>query len=264
MFDPKEFIQSPSLEWLEKLKKVELLDVAKELELEVKKSMRKYEIKKIIVEMLVDDDVLPDESLQQYPTMSLDSSEQAELKRLEYEHEFRMRQLQKEEREREKELEIKKEIEIKKEEREIKEFEFRTKQLELQKASEESKANKFDISKHVRLVPPFNEAEIDKYFQHFEKVAVNLKWPKAMWPLLLQSVLKGKAQEAYSALSVTDCSDYDTVKASILRAYELVPEAYRQKFRHYRKQDNQTYVECAHEKQVYYDRWCHSKEIKGS
>ena len=85
-----------------------------------------------------------------------------------------------------------------------------------------------------------------------------------MWPLLLQSVLKGKAQEAYSALSVTDCSDYVTVKASILRAYELVPEAYRQKFRHYRKQDNQTYVEFAHEKEVYFDRWCNSKEIKES
>ena len=61
-------------------------------------------------------------------------------------------------------------------------------------AHEESTATKFDLAKNVRLVPPFNESEVDKYFQHFERVAQNLKWPGNQWPLLLQSVLKGKAQ----------------------------------------------------------------------
>ena len=120
---------------------------------------------------------------------------------------------------------------------------------------------KFDVSKHVRMVPPFHEAEVDKYFQHFEKVAKNLEWPERMWPMLLQSVLRGKAQEAYSALPLADSFDYTKVKASILKAYELVPEAYRQKFRNYKKQDNQTYVEFAHEKEVYFDRWCNSTQI---
>ncbi len=44
----------------------------------------------------------------------------------------------------------------------------------------------------------------------------------------LQSVFTGKAQEAYSSLSVEDAMDYLTVKNAVLRAYELVPEAYRQ------------------------------------
>ena len=44
-------------------------------------------------------------------------------------------------------------------------------------------------------------------------------------------------------------------------AYELVPEAYRQKFRNYRKQESQTHVEFAHEKEVYFDRWCNSREV---
>ena len=35
----------------------------------------------------------------------------------------------------------------------------------------------FDVTKHIRLVPPFQE-KVDKYFPHFEKVAENLKWPK--------------------------------------------------------------------------------------
>ena len=38
----------------------------------------------------------------------------------------------------------------------------------------------FDVSKHIRLVPPFQEKEVDKYFLHFEKVAENLKWRKAL------------------------------------------------------------------------------------
>lgn len=40
-----------------------------------------------------------------------------------------------------------------------------------------------------------------------------------------------KAQQAYSALSIEESEDYETVKGAILRTYELVPEAYRQRFR---------------------------------
>lgn len=47
---------------------------------------------------------------------------------------------------------------------------------------------------------------------------------------MLQSVLTGNAAEVYSALSVAESSDYEHVKSVILRAYEFIPEAYRQKF----------------------------------
>ena len=78
------------------------------------------------------------------------------------------------------------------------------------------------------MVPVFNENDVEKYFQHFEKVAVSLEWPKKMWPVLLQSALKGKAQEAYSFLCEEESFDYERVKMAILKAYELVPEVYRQ------------------------------------
>lgn len=79
---------------------------------------------------------------------------------------------------------------------------------------------------------------MDKYFLHFEKVASSLAWPKEVWTLLLQSALLGKAGEAYSALSVDQSSDYEMVKSAVLKAYELVPEAYRQKFRNSKKSDS--------------------------
>ena len=103
----------------------------------------------------------------------------------------------------------------------------------------------FDVTKHIRLVPPFQEKEVDKYFLHFEKVAENLKWPKEHWTLLLQSVIIGKAREIYTQLTVEQSSSYDTVKELILKAYELVPEAYRQKLRNCKKENEQTHVEFA-------------------
>ncbi|VDI18649.1 Hypothetical predicted protein [Mytilus galloprovincialis] len=82
------------------------------------------------------------------------------------------------------------------------------------------------------------------------------------WTTMLQSVFEGKAAEIYSALPSEKSSDYDTVKQEILKAYELVPEAYRQKFRSYKKFDSQTYVEFAREKEDLFDKWLTSKKTK--
>ena len=119
----------------------------------------------------------------------------------------------------------------------------------------------FDVTKHIRLVPPFQEKEVDKYFLHFEKVAENLNWPKEHWSLLLQSVLIGKAREIYTQLGVEQSHHYETVKELILKGYELVPEAYRQKFRNCKKDSKQTHVEFARNKEQLFDRWCCSKKI---
>ena len=81
-----------------------------------------------------------------------------------------------------------------------------------------------------------------------------MKWPRDSWTLLLQSGLVGKARAVYSALSVEESSQYDTIKMSILKAYELVPEAYRQRFRNTKKTDRQTYVEFGREKEMLFDR----------
>ena len=143
--------------------------------------------------------------------------------------------------------------------------ELRMKELEMQnmtvKRQPLDSGIHFDITKHIRLVPPFQEKEVDKYFLHFEKVAENLKWPKEHWTLLLQSVIIGKAREIYTQLTVQQSSSYDTVKELILKAYELVSEAYRQKFRICKKENEQTHVEFARTKEQLFDRWCSSKKI---
>ena len=81
------------------------------------------------------------------------------------------------------------------------------------------------------------------YFKYFEKIAKNLNWHENVWSTLLQSALKDKAQETFTAVSIDDFSDYDVVKTAMLKAHELIPEAYCQKFRNYKNNDQQTYVE---------------------
>ena len=292
----KNFLGDVSVENLKTLKKPELLELAAVLEMEeIKATLRKPVIARRIAERYVEDDEFSEEDLDQFPepskvTHMSETEEKIQLMQLELQREREERERMREEREhmreerehmreeKERQIELKKmEMEEKKMEMEreekVKRMEMeeneRQRRFELEKL-ERGLGNKdkhiddrFVASREVRLVPPFDETEVDKYFQHFEKVAGSLKWPIDQWTLMLQSVIKGKAQIAYSSMSVQDSSDYDKVKAQILKAYELVPEAYRQKFRSLRKADGQTHVEFAHDKEVYFERWCTSMTVDG-
>uniref|UniRef100_A0A3B3I2A9 Gypsy retrotransposon integrase-like protein 1 n=1 Tax=Oryzias latipes TaxID=8090 RepID=A0A3B3I2A9_ORYLA len=122
----------------------------------------------------------------------------------------------------------------------------------------------FDVSRNIAMVPTFRESEVDSYFKAFERVAIALDWPEDMWSILLQCKLVGKAQEVVSSLSVADSLQYTVLKESILRAYELVPEAYRQKFRNHKKPSGHTFVEFAREKSVLFDKWCSASEVQNN
>ncbi|XP_059907791.1 uncharacterized protein LOC132457555 [Gadus macrocephalus] len=116
--------------------------------------------------------------------------------------------------------------------------------------------HKLDIATSLHLLPRFNEKDVDTFFLLFERVADTQDWPGSHRALLLQSRLTGKAQRAFSALTVEEARDYDLVKASVLRAYELIPEAYRQRFRNMRRLSDQTNVEFARELRLQCQRWC--------
>ena len=258
-FDLDKFTAEPSVELLNLGKKTDLLDLAKHYKLsEVKSSMRKHEIKNILVQYFVDEEIFNENALSLIvDVQSVSSSKELELKlqirqleiqerekerEREREREEREREEREKEREREREErenererereEREKEREREREEREKeREFQLKMREIEMQERANQSKQKieyNFDVTKHIRLVPPFQEKEVDKYFLHFEKVAENLNWPKEHWTLLLQSVLIGKAREIYIQLSVEQSHHYETVKELILKGYELVPEAYRQ------------------------------------
>ena len=295
-FKLENFVAAPSMELLNLAKKTDLLNIADHYALtSVKPSMLKHEIKNILIKFLVDEEILDPSALSSIlitqtdlQLRELEVQRQIQLEKLRLEQEerklereerIRVEQLEREERMQKEKLEMEERIAKEKllfqekekenerllqEKEQERQYNLRMKELEMQdkvKPKPLDLGSHFDVTKHIRLVPPFQEKEVDKYFLHFEKVAENLKWPKEHWTLLLQSVVIGKAREIYTQLSLEQSSDYDKVKEVILKAYELVPEAYRQKFRNCRKENDQTHVEFARTKEQLFDRWCSSKKI---
>ena len=93
----------------------------------------------------------------------------------------------------------------------------------------------------------------------FERVLETCEWPDT--ELLLQCIFTEKAQEAYSAVSPADGKVYVNVEAAVLKAYELVPEAYRQRFRGLAKREHQTHVEFVRDMVLQFNRWHSASEV---
>ena len=142
MASAKEFVQSPSMEVLETFKKDMLMQIAQELQLQVKRSTRKHELKRLIVEQLVDEDVLPDSCLEVYKPLPMEPSGQYEIRRLEIERELRLKELETQAQQRKEELEAhqrKEELEAQQRKEEL-EAQQRKEELEAQQRKEELEA----------------------------------------------------------------------------------------------------------------------------
>ena len=162
------------------------------------------------------------------PAQTVQSS--LELEKLRLELEFQ-REREREERERERERE-EREREDREKEREFKlkmaeiEKEVELKKLEISATSSQNSVPPstsarlgFDLAKNIRLVPKFDEQDVETFFSTFEKYAHRLEWPTEYWTLMLQSVFVGKAQKVCSELSIEQSSDYEEVKGP--RAHSL-------------------------------------------
>ncbi|KAJ8039110.1 hypothetical protein HOLleu_16729 [Holothuria leucospilota] len=176
------FVASPSVEELDSLKKSEIVKIAKHYGVEFQPLMRKDEIKRYVLEYLVDESILPSTVLETAITVPTDNT--FELKRLEMEmnKEITLKEWKEKGKEREKE-----EREM---QREAREHEFRLKQLELGviKGSDPKiglDTGVFDVSKHVKFVPKFQEDNVEKFFNHFEKLGEQLKWLRDKWSILI-------------------------------------------------------------------------------
>ena len=106
------------------------------------------------------------------------------------------------------------------------------------------------------LLPKFDENDVESFFVTFEKYAESLSWPAEHWVLMLQSAFVGKAQKICTQMPAG--FSYAQMKETLLTAYELVPEAYRQKFRAWKRKPGQTFIEFSREKEQWFDRWYRS------
>ena len=261
-FDAKEFLkqfnEAPNVQQLKELKKAELFDVGIQLQLPVKMTMRKEQILQrikghFIEEGKIEKDVqgeLPENSnvLLELKKIELEEKRlerEREEKRLEREERREQREAEREQRDaerelREKEMNMQREIELER---------IRT------KAETEKRKSEASLKENASIVPKFSERDVEQFFLCFERVAETANWPKEKWTFLMQTVLTGKAQKAYAALPNGDAKDYEKAKQVILEAYELVPEAYRQKFRSWQRMKEQNHLQFAKDKEVLFDKW---------
>lgn len=83
--------------------------------------------------------------------------------------------------------------------------------------------------------------------RHFFPLFLNVSPIQRGWPeadLILPFALTAKPQEMYSALRGVDSQKYFTVKDTVVKTYEMVPEAYQQHFGSWMKSDKQTRLVC--------------------
>ena len=102
------------------------------------------------------------------------------------------------------------------------------------------------------------EHEIETYLITFEKTARMNSWLEDKWAAILQTQLKGKGLKVFAELKDSDCQDFTKLKQSLLTAYELCPEVYRQKFRQLTKMSNETHPDFAFRLTTAFQRWLQS------
>lgn len=83
---------------------------------------------------------------------------------------------------------------------------------------------RFDVSKHLKLIPAFSEKKPEVFFREFETTATHFQWPKEHWVWLLKPKLVDRALEVCDGIH--DNTDYEEVKKAILDAYSISTEGY--------------------------------------
>ena len=273
-FDVEAFLFNPSWEKIDLCRKQDLLDIAAHLGVTLSKVLKLSELKETVIQVLVEHKYLGATDVDVASPFLAGSEEEKEEVRPglsrppevkptfttliggsgDPKYDLELARLNIEAREREQERDYAHQLAMKSMELER---EIQLKRLELElSARREDKPSGFNVGQNLVLVTQFRETEVEAWFHAFERIAKSHKWPSEVWALVLQSKLTGKAQEALGTLSIDDSLDYDKIKAAVLRVYELVPEAYRQKFRNHKTKSNQTVAEFGREKEVYFKRWC--------
>jgi len=118
----------------------------------------------------------------------------------------------------------------------------------------------FRVESAIKLIPKFNEHDIESFLISFEKIAMLNAFPEDKYAAILQAHLTGKALKVFTELTAEECQDYPTLKAALLNAYAVVPEVYRKRFRGMHKANSETYSEFAFRLSTQFRRWLESED----
>ena len=111
----------------------------------------------------------------------------------------------------------------------------------------------FRVEQATKLLPKWNEFDIDTFLRSFERLAEANGWPEEKFSAIIQPHFSTKAQKVF--LNLAADITYNDAKKQLLLAYEIVPEWHRKKFRPQRKSDKETFSDHAYNLTNLFDRW---------
>ena len=168
-FDPQVFMVEPNQSTFNQLRKDDLMSLGKHLKLEMRSSMRKREIQKLVMEHLVHVTKSFEQSvLSTYTQESSTTPEVSSTPSIEGENEVEgQKDKEKQWRKEQEEIAWQREREKREWEHEEREFRLKEQEVESQKLQIQSQSKStresiphFDVTKHIRMVPPFQEREV--------------------------------------------------------------------------------------------------------
>ena len=151
-FNITEFLKQPTPDKVRKARKSELVAIATELNLDINQSMRKQELLNNIVNFYVEEEIFPEDTFnalqeKENPTCTTD---QLNIN-------LKMKELELQQRRMEMEMEQKR-----------MDHELKMKQMEQGTVQNlHDSRSHFDVAKNIKLVPPFQEYNVDQFFTHF-------------------------------------------------------------------------------------------------
>lgn len=223
---------------LKTLRKPTLLQLAKELRLDVSDSLRKPELIEAILALGADDDEL---------------SECVELIREREEAEGKAEAEKKEEEERKR----RHDVEMRRLELEI--IRSRAEGSEASGVAERVVFKMTDLMRSHKL-----GEDIGLFLVNFERTCERQGFSQETWPQRLLSLLPGEASEVIARLTKEDAADYSKVKSSLLKKYRLSAEGFRQKFRDAVKEKSESYPEFAYKLMANLGEWLKEAKAYGN
>lgn len=214
-----------------KLRKEELLELSRALEIDIPKAVRKADL---IAEIAK---TTPDDEIQDVWNSIVEKKEKEAAREADEQEQRRQneRQAAREAAEQERQADLKRE-------------ELALRRLELERGAAGFNVTgygegreSFKMSKYMQ---PFKvEDDIGLYLVNFERTCERMSFHRNTWPQRLLTLLPGEAAEVMARLSTSEAANYDVVKISLLRKYRLSAEAFRLKFRNATKKPGEAFTE---------------------
>ena len=135
--------------------------------------------------------------------------------------------------------------------------------LEAQKALTQPRET---IKAKAPKIPAFNEGkdEMDSYLLRFERYATAQKWEPDTWATGLSALLQGKALDVYALMPKEDALNYDKLKVTLLKRYELTEEGFKRKYKKCRPENGETFQQFTTRMKSYFTRWIDMASIEKS